>query len=154
MKTYFKLITLITLPVFLSGCVNQYISGNQIGGDEYYGALMSRDLVQSDVQLFNINNRQKCAGTVFMDSVKNAVKDEKGVKWVDAQSNISCDDGTVLDLNWKAHTINNWSGEGYDQFGKRYEFRVITKKQFRQIAGDYKIKKSSYIEAVNELVKY
>ena len=145
---------LITLPVFLSGCVNQYISGNQIGGDEYYGALISRDLVQSDVQLFNINKRQKCAGTIFVDNAKNAVKDEKGVKWVDAQSNISCDDGTVLDLNWKAHTITNWSGEGYDQFNREYEFRVISKKQFKQIANNTKIKKVSYEEAINTLIRY
>ena len=86
--------------------------------------------------------------------VKRAVKDDNGVKWVDAQANLACSDGTLLDLNWKARTLTNWNGEGYDQYNRKYEFRVITSKQYKKLENTHKITSESYEHLIKEFVKY
>lgn len=150
---YLKLILILIFPVFLSGCANQYLQGNG-AGQEFYGAFRSVDFSHCDIQLFNSKTNQRCAGTLYLDNSKKAVKDEDKKKWSDAQANLACSDGTLLHLDLKAHSLKEWNGEGYDQYNRKYEFHVISKKSYKNIENSHKITAKSYEQLINELVKY
>lgn len=153
MKKQMTLLTVLIFSLFTCGCCNQYLVGSG-AGQEYYGAFRSTDFTHSDIQLFNTKTNQKCAGSLYIDNAKKAVKDDNGIKWIDAQADLACSDGTLLDLNWKARTMTNWSGEGYDQYNRKYEFHVITKKIYNQLENKHKITPESYEKLIKELVKY
>ncbi|MEI8129240.1 MAG: hypothetical protein WCG95_06440 [bacterium] len=148
-----KLFAILIFPLFIYGCSNQYLTGSG-AGQEFYGAFRSVDFTHSDIQLYNTKTDQKCAGTLYIDNAKKAIKDDNGVKWVDAQANLTCNDGTLLDLSWKARTLTNWNGEGYDQYNRKYEFQVITNKQYKKLENSHKITSKSYEHLIKELVKY
>lgn len=152
-KKNVKLVLFLFIPLFLTGCTNQYIIGNTLDR-EFYGAFKSVDFTHCDIQLFNPKTDQKCAGTLYLDNSKKAVKDETGKKWSDAQANLSCNDGTLLNINLKAHSLTDWSGEGYDQYNRKYEFHVITKKAYQKLENTHKISSKSYEPLIKELVKY
>lgn len=152
-KKYIKLFVILLCPLFICGCCNQYITGNG-AGQEFYGAFRSVDFSHCDVQLFNTKTNQKCAGTLYLNNAKKAVKDDNGVKWADAQANLSCSDGTLLDVSWKARSLTNWNGEGYDQYNRKYEFHVITEKNYKKLEKKHKITSKSYEHLIKEFVKY
>lgn len=150
---YFKLLALLILPLFLTGCANQYLQGTG-AGQEFYGAFRSVDFSHCDVQLFNTKTNQRCAGVLYLDNSKKAVKDEDKKKWSDAHADLSCSDGTLLSINLKAHSLKEWNGEGYDQYNRKYEFSVVSKKNYKSIDNSHKITSKSYGQLVKELVKY
>lgn len=152
-KKHLKIFILLLFPLLLSGCSNQYITGNG-SGKEFYGAFRSIDFTHCDVVLYSVKTDQKCAGTLYLDNTQKAVKDENKVKWSEAQSNLACNDGTLLDINWKAHSLTNWNGEGLDQYNQKYEFHVITKKNYKELENNKKITSKDYEKLINELVKY
>lgn len=152
-KKYMKLVLVLILPIFLCGCANQYLQGNG-AGQEFYGAFRSVDFSHCDVQLFNTKTNQRCAGVLYLDNSKKAVKEEDKKKWSDAYANLSCNEGTLLDIKLRAHSLSEWKGEGSDQYNRKYEFNVISKKAYKQIENSHKITAKSYRQLINELVKY
>lgn len=150
---YINLVLVLILPVFFCGCANQYMQGNG-AGQEFYGAFRSVDFSHCDIQLFNTKTNQRCAGVLYLDNSKKAVKDEDKKKWSDAHANLSCSDGALLDINLRAHSLSEWQGEGYDQHNRKYEFHVISKKAYKKIDNSHKITAKSYEQLIKELVKY
>ena len=60
---------------------------------------------------------------------------------VDATMIVGCNDKTIIKSVWqlKKRSFNDGWGEGVDQFNKIYQFKTISRKEFKEIASSQKI---------------
>ena len=151
MKKY-SLIALLFLVVLCTGCTNQYLSVDA-DKESFYGAFTSRDFSHGDVQMQSKNGDVKCAGVLFINEF-DKTKDDNNKKYSETNVQLSCSDGRLLNGILQGYTITNWSGKIQDQFKKEYNLTVVSKKEFKQDFGDIKYTKQSYLDLIEDLVKY
>ena len=151
MKKY-KFLMLILLCFICSGCTNQYFTLNS-EKELFYGAFLTRDFSHGDIQMQTADGKVKCAGVLFINEFEKT-KDDNNKKYSDAFVRLSCNDGRLINGKLSGYTTTNLVGKVLDQYKKEYELTVISKKEFQKKFGKEKYTKQSYIEAIDELVKY
>ena len=148
----FNLIALLLLGILCTGCTNQYFTVDT-DKESFHGAFISRDMSHGDVQMENESGDVKCAGVLFINEF-NKVKDDNNKKYAEANIQLSCSDGRLLKGVLQGYTTTNWSGKIQDQFKKEYELTVISKKEYKNEFSNTKYTKQSYLDLIEELVKY
>ena len=151
MKKYFIMITMM-ICFLCTGCSNQYFTLTS-GNEEFHGAYTTRDFSHGDVQMYSNDGKVRCAGLLFINEFVKT-KDENNKKNSEAIIELSCDDGRILSGKLSGNSTTNWTGSIQDQFKKEYEIAIISKKVFKENYGESKYTKSSYVDLINELVKY
>jgi hypothetical protein len=150
-----KILNLLLFLIFCflcTGCTNQYFIVDS-GKETFYGSFLSRDFSQGDVQMQSEDNKIICAGVLFINEFSKT-KDDNNKKASEATIQMSCNDGRVLKGLLKGYTLTNWTGEIQDQYNKKYNINVVSKKVYKEETGLKKISKKDYNELIEELVKY
>ena len=152
MKKNKKILLILLMGLLTVGCTNQYFIVNS-DNDKFYGTFKSRDFSHGDVQMHSSDYSINCAGVLFINSFEKT-KDDNNKKNSEAIIQLSCDDGRLLNGKLRGYTVTNWSGEAYDQYNKKYEVDVVSKKTYKNEVGIKKIPKVNYDDLINDLVKY
>jgi len=147
-----KILFILLIGLLTAGCTNQYFIVDS-GNEKFYGSFKSRDFSYGDVQMRSFDNKINCAGVLFINSFEKT-KDENNKKNSEAIIQLSCDNGRLLKGNLKGYTLTNWIGEIYDQYNKKYDINVVSKKVFKEETGANKISKINYDELSENLIKY
>lgn len=140
MKKILMLAGLLAICISTSGC-NQYITTEITSedGDVYYGAYNRRDMIHADVKLFQKGTDRECDGVIFLNAPSRSItfKNDR----VDATMIVGCNDKTIIKSVWqlKKRSFNDGWGEGVDQFNKIYQFKTISRKEFKEIASSQNI---------------
>lgn len=117
-----------------SGCNKYFISTTP--ENTYFGAYNRRDFIHADVRVYKKNSTQICDGSVYLNAPSRGItmKNDR----VDAKMKLGCNDGTILDLDWRLRkgSFSDGKGEGIDQFNNHYKFKTVSKGVFKNIAGD------------------
>lgn len=156
MKKVFYLLLIFCLPLCFTGC-SHYISADVEAPNSglYYGAYRLSDLIHADVQLFKKDSDEVCGGVMYLFAPnKTSTFALKNIR-SKAKMKLACSDGKLFDIDWELRriTYNNGFGEGIDQFNNKYNFRTISKEEFKQISDNHKINNEAYLQKSN-MLKY
>lgn len=140
MKRFLLLLSLGIISISACGC-NQYITTEITSqdGDIYYGAYNRRDMIHADVKLFQKGTDKECDGVIFLNAPSRSITFKNDL--VDATMILGCNDKTIITTEWqlKKRTFNDGYGEGVDQLNRIYQFKTISRKEFKEIAEKQKI---------------
>ncbi len=141
MNKHLKLIITCFILVIATGC-NKYITSEVTNdkGEVYYGAYNRRDFTHADVKVFQKGNSKVCDGSVYLNAPSRSITMKNDL--VDAKMLLGCSDGTIINLDWQLRkgTFSDGSGEGVDQFNNVYKFKTISKKEYKKVREENKIK--------------